>query len=58
MQLQPTTEWFLAGMVLVLVLSQTYPTLAGGLVLLIVTYLAVYKLAPFLGGASGTTGTF
>lgn len=49
--------WFGAALVLLLVLSQTQPKLAGGLVLLIVTYLAVAKLSTTLA-ASGTSGTF
>lgn len=56
----PSWQWYIAGLVILLVLSQTEPQLAGGLVLLIAVYLAVVKLAPQLAakGPSGTSGTF
>jgi hypothetical protein len=49
--------WFLSGLVILLVLSQTEPAIAGGLVLLIAVYLAAVKLPTFLA-ARGTSGTF
>jgi hypothetical protein len=43
--------WYVAGLVILLVLSQVEPKLAGGLVLLIVVYLAAVKLPGQLRGS-------
>jgi len=59
------TQWAYLGaaLVVLLVLSQTNPQLAGGVVLLIALYLAVVKLAPrgdltLSQQPMGTSGTF